>query len=68
MFGCRNEIGGYITSNYFRAAPAIENVCKASEEAYRQARASGKSSKIASLISAKTFYVEFFDSKIRWWC
>jgi len=48
-----------------RAAPTIENVCKASEEAYRQARASGKSSKIASLISAKTFYVEFFDSKIR---
>merc|ERR1712083_492805 len=48
-----------------RAAPAIEDVCKASEEAYRQARASGKSSKIASLISAKTFYVEFFDSKIR---
>jgi len=53
------------THRQIRAAPAFENVCKAAEEAYRGARASGKSSKIASLISVKTFYVEFFNSKIR---
>merc|ERR1712233_117884 len=53
------------THRQIRAAPAFENVCKAAEEAYREARASGKSSKIASLISAKTFYVQFFDSKIK---
>ena len=48
----------------YRAAPAFENVCKSAEEAYSGAKASGKSSKIAGLISAKTFYVEFFNSRI----
>merc|ERR1712192_32436 len=52
------------THRQTRAAPAFENVCKAAEEAYSKARGSGKSSKIAGLISAKTFYEEFFDSKI----
>jgi len=53
------------THRHIRAAPAFESVCKAAEEAYRGARASGKSSKIAGLVSAKTFYVQFFDSKIK---
>merc|ERR1712179_512375 len=57
--------GSAQTHRQIRAAPAFENVCKAASEAYREARASGKSSKIASLISAKTFYVQFFDSKIK---
>merc|ERR1712198_118685 len=47
-----------------RAAPTFEDVCKAAAEGYSEAKASGKSSKIAGLISAKTFYVEFFNSKI----
>ena len=55
----------YFDSIFCRAAPAFENVCNAAAGAYSQAKSSGKSSKIASLISAKTFYVEFFDSKIK---
>merc|ERR1712107_591984 len=50
---------------HIRAAPAFENVCNTAAGAYSQAKSSGKSSKIASLTSAKTFYVEFFNSKIK---
>merc|ERR1711970_1257233 len=49
---------------HIRAAPGYENVCKLSEQAYGRAKSGGKSDKIAGVIAAKTFYVEFFNAKI----
>ena len=48
----------------FRAAAEYERVCEASAEAYSKAKSSGKSSKVAGVIAAKTFYVGFFDSRM----
>ena len=39
-------------------------MCEASAKAYSAAKASGKPTKIAGVIAAKTFYVGFFNSKI----
>jgi len=49
---------------HIRAAPGYENVCKLSEQAYSRAKAGGKSEKIAGVVAAKVFYVEFFNAKI----
>merc|ERR1711970_1277262 len=47
-----------------RAAPGYDNVCEAAKQAYSRAKAEGKPSKIAGVVAAKTFYVEFFTSRI----
>ena len=54
------------TSNppLFRAAPGYDKICQLSKKAYENAKAVGESEKIAGVIAAKTFYVEFFNSKI----
>ena len=48
----------------FRAAAGYDNVCAAAEQAYSRAKAAGKSSKIAGVVAAKTFYLEFFKARI----
>ena len=48
----------------FRAAAGYDNVCAAAEQAYSRAKAAGKSSKIAGVIAAKTFYLQFFNARI----
>ena len=48
----------------FRAAAGYDNVCAAAEQAYSSAKAAGKSSKIAGVIAAKTFYLQFFNARI----
>merc|ERR1711887_193235 len=47
-----------------RAAAGYDNVCEAAKQAYSRAKAEGKTSKIAGVVAAKTFYVEFFNSRI----
>merc|ERR1711887_142477 len=47
-----------------RAAAGYDNVCEAVKQAYSRAKAEGKPSKIAGVVAAKTFYVEFFNSRI----
>merc|ERR1711928_188438 len=47
-----------------RAAAGYDNVCEAAKQAYSRANEEGKPSKIAGVVAAKTFYVEFFNSRI----
>merc|ERR1712055_1165230 len=41
---------------HIRAAAGYDIVCTAAEQAYSRAKADGKSSKIAGVVAAKTFY------------
>merc|ERR1711936_930986 len=45
-----------------RAAAGYDNVCESAKQAYSRAKAEGKPSKIAGVVAAKTFYVEYFNS------
>merc|ERR1712117_886787 len=49
---------------HIRAAAGYDSVCAAAEQAYSRAKAAGKSSKIAGVVAAKTFYLQFFNAKI----
>jgi len=47
-----------------RAAAGYDNVCEAAKQAYSKAKSEGKPSEIAGVVAAKTFYIEFFNSRI----
>merc|ERR1712088_889387 len=49
---------------HIRSAAGYDNVCTAAEQAYSKAKAAGKSSKIAGVVAAKTFYLQFFNARI----